>query len=417
MVDIIVVGGGASGMMAAGRAGELGARVLLLEKGNRLGRKLLISGKGRCNLTNTGEIDEFLRHFGKTRDFLRNTFSRFFNQDLKEFFESRGLKVKVERGGRIFPETDHASSVVEILTDYLIENEVKILFNSPVKEVLIKDKAVQGVKLYNEKVFFAKRIIIATGGKSYSWTGSSGDGYVIARDLGHKVNKLRPALVPLVTRESFVKELQGLSLKNICVSVIEEGRPILSEFGEMLFTHFGLSGPTILSLSGDVGDLLEKHKEIVISIDLKPALEKKQLKERIIRDIKTMGVKTFRNYLKELLPAKLIPIFLRILRLPPDKKLNQLSRLERERLIELLKNFRLTVIGTRPWEEAMVTRGGVCVKEINPQTMESRLIKGLYFCGEVIDIDAKTGGYNLQGAFSTGYIAGESAANSLRMGC
>ncbi|MCM8765958.1 MAG: NAD(P)/FAD-dependent oxidoreductase, partial [Candidatus Omnitrophica bacterium] len=329
----------------------------------------------------------------------------------------RGLKLKVERGGRIFPETDRASSVVEILTDYLIENGVKILFNSRVKEVLIKDKTVQGVKLYNGKVFSAKRVIVATGGKSYAWTGSSGDGYEIARELGHRVTKLSPALVPLITRENFVKELQGLSLKNVRASVMEGGKPILSEFGEMLFTHFGLSGPIILSLSGDIVDLLEEHKEIVISIDLKPALNKEQLQERIIRDVKTMGRKIFKNYLKELLPVRLIPIVLRILMHPCEKKINQLSRLERERLIELLKNFRLTVIGTRSWEEAMVTRGGVSVKEINPQTMESKLIKGLFFCGEVMDIDAKTGGYNLQGAFSTGYIAGESAANSLRMGC
>jgi len=411
-VDVIVVGGGASGMMAAGRVAELGAEVVLLEKGNQLGRKLLISGKGRCNLTNVGELDEFLSNFGKTRDFLRNVFSRFFNQDLMEFFESRGLKLKAERGGRIFPQTDKASSAVVVLADYLGEHRVEILFNSGAKEILIKGGAVSGVKLNNAKIIEAKNIILATGGKSYPRTGSTGDGYVMVKKLGHTVTKLNPALIPLVTKEEFVKELQGLSLKNVRANIVVDGKLLSWEFGEMLFTHFGISGPIILSLSGDVVELLEKQREVMISLDLKPALDAEQLEKRIMRDTQTFGRKIFKNYLKELLPSKMAVLFLKLLPNSPDKMINQLSKKERDSLIYLLKNFTLTVVGVRPFEEAIVTRGGVSVKEINPKTMESKLIKGLYFCGELIDVDAKTGGYNLQAAFSTGYIAGESAARA-----
>ncbi|MCX5657944.1 MAG: NAD(P)/FAD-dependent oxidoreductase [Candidatus Omnitrophica bacterium] len=410
--DVIVVGGGASGMMAAGRAAELGARMALVERGNCLGRKLLNSGKGRCNLTNIGELNEFLGSFGKTGNFLRNTFHRFFSQELMEFFQNRGLKLKIERGGRVFPESDKASAVVGILTNYLLENKVKILLNSRVRCVLLKDKCIEGVKLINGEIIGAKKIILACGGKSYSLTGSTGDGYLIAKELGHAVTKLRPALVPLEIKEKNIFELQGLSLDNVRINVIKDEKTIISEFGDMLFTHFGISGPIILSISSEVSSLLETEKEVCISFDLKPALDRDKLTQRIIRDTKNLGNKNLNNYFKELLPNKMIKVFLNFLKVNSGKKLNQLTKEEREGLVSLLKDFRLTVTKTRPIEEAIVTRGGVSIKEINPKTMESKIISGLYFCGEVIDIDAKTGGYNLQAAFSTGYVAGESAASS-----
>ncbi len=397
-------------MMAAGRAAELGAGVALVERGNRLGRKLLISGKGRCNLTNIGELDEFLGNFGKTGDFLRNTFHRFFSQELMEFFQDRGLKLKIERGGRVFPESDKAGSVVGILTSYLLENKVKILLNSRVKGILLKDGRIEGVKLVNGGILEAKKIIIACGGKSYPLTGSTGDGYLIAQELGHTVTKLIPALVPLEIKEKNIFELQGLSLDNVRINIMKDEKTIISEFGDMLFTHFGISGPIILSISSEVCSLLETEKEVCISLDLKPALDKDRLTQRIIRDTKNLGNKNLSNYLKELMPSKLIKVFLDFLKANSRKKLNQLTKEERVSLVSLLKDFRLTVTKTRPIEEAIVTRGGVNVKEINPKTMESKLISGLYFCGEIIDIDAKTGGYNLQAAFSTGYVAGESAA-------
>ncbi len=399
-------------MLAAGRAAELGARVALFEKGNRLGRKLLISGKGRCNLTNIGDIEDFLARFGETGDFLRNVFSRFFNQDLMILLERYGLQVKVERGGRIFPSTDRADSVSTALTKYLGDNGVKILYNSRVRKILARDKEVYAVELGNGKIVKARKVILATGGRSYPRTGSTGDGYKIAEALGHKITPLTPALIPLLIRESFVEELQGLTLKNANISVFKGGRDTPSEFGEMLFTHFGVSGPIVLSLSGDVAESLGQEKEIILSLDLKPALEKNQIRERIVRDNKIFGRKNFKNYLKEFLPSKMTAVFIKLLRIPGDKKVNQLTQNDREKFIDLLKDFRITAVGTRPMEEAIVTRGGVSVKEIEPKTMESKIIKGLYFSGELIDIDARTGGYNLQAAFSTGYIAGENAAKS-----
>ena len=405
-IDVIVIGGGAAGMMAAGRAGETGAKVLLLEKKDRLGLKLLISGKGRCNLTNTGDIDHFLGNFGRSGQFLRNVFHRFFNQDLIDFFEKRGLKLKEERGGRIFPVTDKAKSVVDVLNEYLEEGRVEIYYNRQVEDILVKNKEVYGIRCKGGKTLEAKNVILSTGGLSYPLTGSTGDGYRIAQMLGHTILPLKPALVPLETKETWSRKLPGVALKNVSISV----HGGTCQFGEMLWTHTGISGPIVLSLSAGVIDLLEKDKEVVISIDLKPALSMEQLENRFLREVNLQGTKIFKNFLQGYLPRRLIPVFMELSHIPPEKRVHQITADERKVIIHLLKNLKLTVVRSRPIEEAMVTRGGVNIREINPKTMESKLIKGLYFAGEVIDIDAKTGGYNLQAAFSTGYIAGENAA-------
>ncbi|MGE4357811.1 MAG: NAD(P)/FAD-dependent oxidoreductase [Candidatus Omnitrophota bacterium] len=424
--DVIVIGGGASGMMAAGRAGELGRKVLLLEKGNCLGRKLTISGKGRCNFTNIGELDNFLMNFGKTRNFLRNVFYRFFNTELIEFFEHYGMKTKVERGGRVFPVSDKADSVVRVLERYILENGVEVLLNSKVEEILIKENSVDGVRVRGE-VFRARRVILATGGMSYPQTGSQGDGYLMARKLGHNIKLLTPALVPLLVKEDYVKRLNGLSLKNVRIYFFGKDNHILSETGDLLFAIFtikssikgkyisvpGITGPVVLSLSGDIVEFLTGKKELKLYIDLKPFLENRLLEEKIIRDLRTQSNKSIKNYLKNLLPIRFIEVFLELINLSKDKKINQLTAEERKSIISLLKSFPLTITGSLPIDNAIVTRGGVDTKEINPLTMESKLIKGLYFCGEIIDIDGKTGGYNLQAAFSTGYVAGESAGKSL----
>ena len=409
---VVVIGGGASGLMAAGRAAECGASVLLLERMDRLGLKLLISGKGRCNLTNSGETENFLANFSRTGNFLRPAFHRFFNTDLMKFFESRGLDLKVERGGRIFPETDQAHSVLHVFQQYLDKYGVKSRLNTRVRTIETEKGRVCGVTLSDESFVQAERIILATGGMSYPGTGSSGDGYKMARKLGHLIQPLKAALVPLVVKENYVRDLMGLSLKNVKATVFSSGKAAASEFGEMLFTHFGLSGPIILSLSSTILDLLEETPEVVVSIDLKPALSPEKLHARIIRETNTFGRKSLKNYLPELLPSKIIPIFLYLLGTAPEKKLNHLERAERERLVFLLKDFRLTVNSSRPIEEAIVTRGGISVREIDPRTMESKKTRGLYLCGEVIDVDARTGGYNLQTAFSTGFLAGESAAKN-----
>jgi len=402
-LDVIVIGGGAAGMMAAGRAGESGAKVLLLEKKDGLGLKLLISGKGRCNLTNTGDIDHFLENFSRSGQFLRNAFHRFFNQDLMDFFEDRGLKLKAERGGRIFPVTDKARSVVDVLKGYMDKNRVEVSYCKQVEDVMVKDKEVCGVKCKGGEILEAKKVILSTGGLSYPLTGSTGEGYRIAKKAGHMIIPLRAALVPLETKEPWSRRLPGVSLENVHIC-IPGGTGL---FGDMLFTHTGISGPIVLSLSAGVIDLLEKKKEVVVSVDLKPALSLEQLENRFLRETKAQGTKIFKNLLKGYLPKRLIPVFIDLLSINPEKMVHQITAEERKRLGHLLKDLRLTVIRSRPVEEAMVTRGGVDTREINPLTMESKIVKGLFFAGEVIDIDAKTGGYNLQAAFSTGRIAGE----------
>jgi predicted Rossmann fold flavoprotein len=410
--NIIVIGAGASGLMAAGRASECGASVLLLEKMERPGLKLLISGKGRCNLTNGGPIEEFFENFKRGGAFLRHAFHEFSNEDLRRFFESRGLALKTERGGRIFPESDRASSVLEALLEYHPGKGSGIRYGSRVQAVESSGGKVSGVLLSDGRSIPAAAVILATGGLSYPSTGSSGDGYAMARKLGHAVTPLKPALVPLTTKEFPVKEIQGLSLRNVRATLLADGRAREREFGEMLFTHFGVSGPIILTLSGEAAQYLEKKKEVVLSIDLKPALDEEKLSARLVRDREAYGRRSFGNYLDELLPKKMAGIFPSLLDIPPGKKVNQLSRAETAKLISLLKDFRLKISGTRPVEEAIVTRGGIDLREVNPGTMESRLLPKLYFCGEILDLDAKTGGYNLQAAFSTGYLAGQSAAGN-----
>lgn len=410
--EVIIIGAGASGMMAAVRAAELKAKVLLLEKGPRLGTKLRLTGKGRCNLTNTAEVDDFIAQFGKTGPFLYNSFLNFFNKELIEFFENKGLKVKEERGGRVFPISGSAQDVLDVFKKYLFENKVKILLDTEVEKILANKNGVQGVSLKDKRVIKVKKVILATGGLSYSKTGSSGEGFKIAHNLGHTIIAPLPALVPLEVKESWIKALQGLSLKNIEAGFYAGGKKITSSFGEMLFTHFGVSGPIILSMSTEVVDFLNKNNKerVTLHINFKPALSRKQLEDRLIRDIALKGSKNYENFLKELLPAKIIPVFADLSGVKSDKKVNQITAEERETIIGLLTNFKLTITAPRPIEEAIITQGGVTTKEINSKTMESKFIKGLYFCGEIIDVEGKTGGYNLQAAFSTGYLAGQSAA-------
>jgi predicted Rossmann fold flavoprotein len=406
--DVIVIGAGASGMMAAGRAGELGARVLLLEKMSRAGLKLGITGKGRCNLTNEGDIPTFLKKYYPDGRFLRNGFARFFNQDLIRFFEERGVPLTVERGGRVFPRSGRALDVVSALLRYVQQGGVRLLKERAVREILVRDGSVQGVRTAWE-TFEAPSVILACGGASYPRTGSTGDGYALARRIGHRIVPIRPHLVPLETEEPWVQGLQGLALKNVSVTVWVGGRKGPSEFGEMLFTHFGVSGPIILTLSGFVVDALAQGK-VELALNLKPALTPDQLDQRLQREFRAHPHKTLKTILTFLLPKRLVPVFLERSEVSGEKKGHQITALERKRLLHLFNNLRLTVKGHRPLEEAIVTAGGVAVKEVNPLTMESRIVRGLYLCGEVLDIQGQTGGYNLQAAFSTGRLAGESAA-------
>lgn len=407
---IVVVGGGPSGIMAAIRAGQLQQDVTLIEKNPLLGKKLLLSGKGRCNLTNLCDLESFLKRFSKNGQFLRDAFKKFFNHDLINFFKERGLKFKVERQLRVFPVTDKSNSVIGVLERELQKNRVKIIYKCWMKDILIQDDKVKGVVLNGGKVFFADKVILATGGISYSFTGSTGEGLEVAKKLGHSIVRLKPGLVSLETRQKYVKSLEGLTLKNIRLKFSDGQRQIVSEIGELLFTRFGISGPLVLSLSGQIVDWLDNGKHVYVQIDLKPALSIEQLNARLLRECELNSRKTVKNMLKNLLPQRLIDCFMDITNIDPDKKANQVTGLERKNLISLFKGLRLDIVKPRPIEEAMVTRGGVALKDINPRTMESHRTKGLYFAGEMLDVDADTGGFNLQAAFSTGYLAGESAA-------
>lgn len=391
--------------MAGGRAGELGKRVLLLEKNGRVGIKLGLTGKGRCNLTNGGDLQTFIAHYRHNGKFLYNAFAKFFNDDLISFFQNRGLPLVEERGRRIFPASNRAQEVVRVLREYVLLSQGRIQVHSPVREILISQGRLKGVLCGGEEIS-ASKVILATGGASYPQTGSTGDGFRMAEKLGHTVQPLRPALVPLEITEPYVRELQGLSLKNVKVSLLSSSRKMEEEFGEMLFTHFGVSGPIILSLSGRAVDELPKGK-VELGIDFKPALTLEKVEARLIREIQMHHKKEMANILALLLPKRLVPIFLQRSNLSPRLKAHALGSLERRRMAVLLKDWRMTVKKPRPLAEAIVTAGGVEVKEINPNTMESKIIPGLYFCGEVIDVDGKTGGYNLQAAFSTGWVAGD----------
>lgn len=405
---VIVIGGGASGMMAALTAAENGAEVMLLEKNDRLGKKMLITGKGRCNVTTDKEIDEMIRSFVHNGKFLYTAFNSFSNQQVQQFFEDAGVPLKVERGERVFPVSDQSKDIVNALRRKLQEVGVDLWLNAAVKEVLLEDGKAVGVLLPNGKKLLADSVIIATGGASYPGTGSTGDGYRFAEKAGHTVVNLRPSLIPLECAESYVKALQGLSLKNVTLTIeTAEGKKLAQEFGEMLFTHFGISGPIVLTSSYKAVDYWQKHKQPLLgSIDFKPALSREKLDARLLREFEEQNKKQLKNSLHTLMPSKLIPVFIQRCGISPDKALHQITKEERQRMVDLLKDFRFTIFKARPLEEAIVTAGGISVKEVSPKTMESKLVKNLYFIGEVLDVDGMTGGFNLQAAFSTGYLAG-----------
>ncbi len=402
---VIVIGAGAAGLMAAAKAAERGREVLLLEKNDRVGWKLMISGKGRCNITNNTDIEGMIQNIPGNGNFLYSAFYNFSNEDLMNLLESEGLQLKVERGGRVFPVSDNARDVVDTMQRYAEGKGAKIWRNFAVEDILTENGAVKGVKLKNGSILEAASVIVATGGASYPKTGSTGDGYVMAGKLGHTVTPLKPSLIPLLTAGKTAGELQGLSLRNISITIIDKkGRKVYGDFGEMLFTHFGVSGPVILSASRHI--LPYGYKDVKLVIDLKPALDEETLDSRIRRDFEEFSRKQFKNSLDELLPQKMIPVIIELSGIPEDKPVNQITKEERHKIVELLKNFTLEITGSRPISEAIVTAGGVRTSEINPSTMESKLVKGLYFAGEIIDVDAYTGGFNLTIAFSTGCLAG-----------
>ena len=406
MKKIIVIGAGASGIMAAIRAAENGAQVTLFEKMPHIGRKLRITGKGRCNLTNTADIPEVVKNIPGNGKFLYSALKNFSPVDTVNFFESLGVKTKIERGGRIFPASDDASEVIDALLKRLIILGVEVKTNSPVTEILSANKKIVGVKV-GGKIFDCDAVILATGGASYPATGSTGDGFKFAKKLGHTITEILPALVPLETEEDFVKDLQGLSLKNVRVKLLADGKKVSEQFGEMLFTHFGVSGPIILTLSRQAAKLLAEKKFVELEINLKPALTPEQLDARILRDFDKFKRKTIKNSLVELLPAKLIPIVLDLSYLPEEKRVDEITSAERRRLLEILRGLPLTITKTRPIAEAIVTAGGVDVKEIDPRTMRSKLVENLFIVGEVADVDGFTGGFNLQAAWSMGNAAGK----------
>jgi predicted Rossmann fold flavoprotein len=408
--DIIVIGGGASGLMAAGRAAELGAKVLLLEKMGRVGIKLALTGKGRCNLTNGGDLQSFIENYRHNGKFLHNVFFRFFNQDLISFFQKRGLPTVEERGKRVFPASNRAQDVVRVLKEYCASCGVKTLLHTPARAILQENGRVFGVRT-DSGVRVASRVILAPGGASYSQTGSTGDGYRMAQELGHTLMPIRPSLVPLEAGEGYIRDLQGLSLKNVRATLLSSGRKMEEEFGEMLFTHFGISGPVVLTLSGPAVEEFPRGR-VELSIDFKPALSREQVNQRLIREFQAGGRKKILNIMPNLLPQRMVPVFLRRGEISPELKGGEIQAGTRRRMVDLLKDWRLTLRRARPMDEAIVTAGGVATKEIHPSTMESRIVRGLHFCGEVIDVDGKTGGYNLQAAFSTGWAAGEAAAKA-----
>ena len=418
-MKVVIVGGGPAGMIAGISAARCGNDVVILEKMNMLGRKLLITGKGRCNITSSLDISEFIQNIPGNGRFLYSCFEKFTNKDIIELLEKHNVKVKEERGNRIFPVSDKSMDVLDAFIEELKQLKVKIITNAKVKKILTDSNKVLGVEFVkdgNKTIEKADKVILATGGNSYQATGSTGDGYKIARELGHTITPIKPSLVPLITKGESLelcKSLQGLSLRNVQIKMedSQKGKTIYEDFGEMLFTHFGVSGPTILSGSAhllrykNVEELLNGGN-IVLKIDLKPALNEEKLDARVLRDFEKDKNKFFRNSLNELLPQKLIDPIIKLSGIDGNKKVNEITKQERIRLVKLLKNFTIVISGFRPINEAIITSGGVAIKEINPKTMESKLVEGLYFAGEIIDVDAYTGGFNLQIAYSTGYVAG-----------
>ena len=412
MRNTVIIGGGPAGLMAAISSAKNEEKVTIIEKMNSCGKKLLITGKGRCNITNNAQMDKFMANTPTNPKFLYGVFNNFTNKDIIELLESEGVKTKVERGERVFPVSDRAQDVLEALLHILKKENVQILTNTTAKRIITDaEKNVLGVELDDGKEIKADKIILATGGKSYPVTGSTGDGYRIAKDLGHTITKIEPSLVPLTSHEEVCKKLQGLSLRNVAIQLQICDKVVYKDFGEMLFTHFGVSGPIVLSASSylvktkNIEQILKEDK-VELEIDLKPALSEEKLDARILRDFEEQKNKQFKNSLDKLLPQKLIPVIIEKTNINESKKINEITKQERQKLVNELKHFKISINGTRPIEEAIVTSGGINIKEINPKTMESKLINGLYFAGEIIDVDCLTGGYNLQVAWSTGYTAG-----------
>lgn len=407
---IVVVGGGPAGMMAAIRAGQLVKNVILVEKNNVLGKKLLLSGNGRCNITNSDDLESFLKGYDRNGDFLRDAFKLFFNNDLIKFFESRRLKFISENNGKIFPETNSASSVCNVLEKELINNDIKIFYNRQLSDIIVENKKVKAVNFSDGSQLFVDCLIVATGGITYSSTGSDGKGLKLVEKLGHKIVSVHPGLVPLVTDKRYPAALEGLSLKQVLVIFEFNQNKIKSEVGDLLFTGNGISGPIILSISGKIVELLNKGIKISAFVDLMPALSEKEVEVKLMNEIINNSKKSISNVLKKSYPDRLVDLALEVLEIDPLVKVNQLRVSDRKKIVSFLKGINLRIIGFESLEEAMITVGGVSLKEINPRTMSSKLIDGLFFAGEMIDINGDTGGYNLQEAFSTGYLAGESAA-------
>ena len=405
MSKVIVIGGGAAGAVAAIFAARNGHQVELFEKNEKIGKKLFITGKGRCNVTNAGDMDALFDAVKSNPKFLYSAFYSFTNEQAMDFFEELGVRLKVERGNRVFPESDHSSDIIHALKHELERLGVEIHFCTEVKDVLVEHEKFTGIVLKNGKKVSGDACVVATGGISYASTGSTGDGYRFAEKTGHKVTELYPSLVPMEVKEWYAKELQGLSLRNVQGTILDGKKKLYDEFGEMLFTHYGVSGPIIISASSVVGKKLQ-DKELTLQIDLKPALSREQLDQRVLRDFEENKNKQFKNAVDKLFPAKLKPIMIELSGISPEKKVNEISKEERHCFVDLIKNFKMTLTGLRSYNEAIITKGGVSVKDIDPGTMKSKKISGLYFAGEVLDLDALTGGFNLQIAWSTGYLAG-----------
>ena len=406
--DVIVIGAGPAGLLAAGSASEQGGRVLVLEKMRQEGRKLLITGKGRCNLTNDADLGEFIKHVHPNGRFLRTAFGHFFSKEILALLNRYGVETTCERGGRYFPSSNRSADVLSAMLKWLSELKVDIRCGMKVEKLIVENQIIKGVKA-NGKEFLAGKVILATGGKSYPATGSNGEGYELARSLGHTIVPVRPALVPLETEGDLAQQLQGLTLKNVRATIWVNGKKSGEDFGEMIFTHFGLSGPIILTLSRIVVDALYQKSKVEISIDLKPALDEQKLDARLLRDLDEAGKKNISNLFRNWLPASMIPVFMKSLGIDPEKDGHQVSSKERKRIRNMMKDFRFEIKGHRSFKEAIITAGGVTTGEITSKTMESKLVSGLYFAGEIIDVDAETGGYNLQIAYSTGFLAGKSS--------
>lgn len=405
---VVIIGGGAAGLMAAGQAAIGGSRVIILEKMKRPGRKICISGKGRCNISNSAPVEEFIEHFGKNGRFLRQAFARFFAPELVTFFEENGLDVSLERGGRYFPTSGKAPDIVKVFLAWLRSLAVEIQENNPVKELIVDNNRITGI-MTKRGTIGCDAVILATGGASYPATGSTGDGYKLAKALGHTIVPIRPALVPLEIEGGIHPALAGLELRNIEAQLFIDGKKKRQLFGELHFKKFGVSGPTILTLSGDAVDGLRAGKNVELLIDLKAALNRQKLDARLIRDFEKRYKEPFADVLRGLLPAKMVPLCLEQTNIPPNKLAGEISKKERKSLLNWLKGLRLEVKSYRSFKEAIVTAGGVNLKEVNPRTMESKIVSGLYLVGELLDLNGDTGGYNLQAAFSTGWLAGNSA--------